>query len=62
MAPGISPGKTWEGFVVGVVGGVLTTWLALNEEPIGIDGWEAFVLGGVIVLAASRRATSSSRW
>jgi phosphatidate cytidylyltransferase len=52
MAPAISPGKTWEGFVAGVVGGVLTTWLALNGEPIGIDGWEAFVLGGAIVLAA----------
>jgi len=25
MAPGISPGKTWEGFVAGAVGGVLTT-------------------------------------
>ena len=52
MAPAISPGKTWEGFLAGVVGGVLTTWLALNREPIGIDGWEAFALGGVIVLAA----------
>ena len=52
MAPGISPGKTWEGFVGRLVGGVLTTWLALNEEPIAIDGWEAFVFGGVIVLAA----------
>src|SRR5262245_13703653 len=52
MAPDISPGKTWEGFVSGVVGGVLTTWLALNGEPIGVDGWEAFALGGAIVLAA----------
>ncbi len=52
MAPGISPGKTWEGFVVGAAAGILTTWLALNGEPISIDGWEAFVLGGAIVLAA----------
>jgi phosphatidate cytidylyltransferase len=52
MAPGISPGKTWEGFVAGIVGGVLATYLALNQEPIEIDGWEAFFLGGVIVLAA----------
>jgi phosphatidate cytidylyltransferase len=52
MAPAISPGKTWEGFVAGVVGGVLTTYLALNEEPIEIDGWEAFFLGGVIVIAS----------
>jgi phosphatidate cytidylyltransferase len=52
MAPAISPGKTWEGFLAGVAGGVLTTWLALNGEPIGIDGWEAFTLGGAIVFAA----------
>ncbi|MGH3039080.1 MAG: phosphatidate cytidylyltransferase [Gaiellaceae bacterium] len=52
MAPGISPGKTWEGFLIGAIAGVVTTWLALNDEPIAIDGWEAFVLGGVIVLAA----------
>jgi phosphatidate cytidylyltransferase len=52
MAPAVSPGKTWEGFLAGAAGGVVTTWLALNDEPIGIDGWEAFVLGGAIVLAA----------
>jgi phosphatidate cytidylyltransferase len=52
MAPGISPGKTWEGFVAGAVGGVLTTWLALYREPIGVDGWQAFTLGAVIVLTA----------
>jgi phosphatidate cytidylyltransferase len=52
LAPGISPGKTWEGFAAGMVGGVLTTWLALNDEPIDIDGWETFLLGAAIVLAA----------
>jgi phosphatidate cytidylyltransferase len=52
MAPGISPGKTWEGFAAGAVGGVLTTWLALYREPVGVDGWQAFTLGAVIVLTA----------
>jgi phosphatidate cytidylyltransferase len=52
MAPAISPGKTWEGFVAGLVGGVLTPWIAFNKEPIPIDGWEAFAFGGVVVLAA----------
>ena len=52
MAPAISPGKTWEGFLAGLVGGVLTPWIAFNQEPIPIDGWEAFAFGGVIVLAA----------
>jgi phosphatidate cytidylyltransferase len=52
LAPAISPGKTWEGLVFGVGGGILTTWLALNDEPTSIVGWESFLLGGVIVLAA----------
>ena len=52
LAPAISPGKTWEGLVCGIAGGVLTTWLVLNDEPIEIVGWESFVLGGVIVVAA----------
>jgi phosphatidate cytidylyltransferase len=52
LAPAISPGKTLEGFLFGVAGGILTTWLALNDEPIAIVGWESFLLGGVIVLAA----------
>jgi phosphatidate cytidylyltransferase len=51
MAPAISPGKTWEGFVIGAIAGVVTTWLALNDDHAGIIGWEAFVLGAVIVLA-----------
>ena len=34
MAPGISPGKTWEGFVAGAALGVLTTWFALYEQDV----------------------------
>jgi phosphatidate cytidylyltransferase len=52
LAPAISPGKTWEGLVFGVAGGILTTWLALNEESEHVVGWETFLLGGVIVVAA----------
>jgi phosphatidate cytidylyltransferase len=51
MAPGISPGKTWEGFVIGAIAGVVTTWFALYEDHTVIVGWKAFLLGGVIVLA-----------
>jgi phosphatidate cytidylyltransferase len=51
LAPGISPGKTWEGLLFGVAGGVLTTWLALNDYALEVVGWEAFALGGVIMLA-----------
>ena len=52
MSPVVSPGKTWEGFIAGVVGGVLTTWIALYEEDLFTESWEPFVFGGVIVLAA----------
>jgi phosphatidate cytidylyltransferase len=52
MAPAISPGKTWEGFVFGLIGGLVTPWIAFNQEPIPIDAWEAFVFGGAVVLAS----------
>lgn len=52
MAPGISPGKTWEGFVAGAALGVLTTWFALYEQDVLDDTWRPFVVGGIIVLAA----------
>ena len=46
------PGKaSWRG----VVGGILTTWIALYEQPVLTDGWEPFVLGAAIVLAADDR-------
>ncbi|HUC34209.1 MAG TPA: phosphatidate cytidylyltransferase, partial [Gaiellaceae bacterium] len=53
MSPVVSPGKTWEGFVVGAVAGVLTTFVALYKEVIFDDTWRALVLGAVIVAAAT---------
>jgi phosphatidate cytidylyltransferase len=53
MTPVMSPGKTWEGFTTGVVGGVLTTWIALYDEPVFSEPWHSFALGAVIVLAAT---------
>jgi phosphatidate cytidylyltransferase len=53
MTPVVSPGKTWEGFIVGSVAGVLTTWVWLYEESFLSDGWHAFLLGGVVVIAAA---------
>jgi len=52
MAPGISPGKTWEGFVAGAALGIMTTWFALYEQDVLEDTWRPFVVGGIIVLAA----------
>jgi phosphatidate cytidylyltransferase len=53
MTPVVSPGKTWEGFIVGSVAGVLTTWVWLYEEAYLSDGWHSFLLGGVIVISAA---------
>jgi phosphatidate cytidylyltransferase len=53
MSPVVSPGKTWEGFVVGAVAGVLTTFVALYKEVIFVETWRALVLGAVIVAAAT---------
>jgi phosphatidate cytidylyltransferase len=53
MSPAVSPGKTWEGFVVGSIAGVLTTWVWLYEENFLSDGWHSFVLGAVIVVSAA---------
>jgi phosphatidate cytidylyltransferase len=53
MSPVVSPGKTWEGFVVGAIAGVLTTFVALYKEAIFADTWRALALGAVIVAAAT---------
>jgi phosphatidate cytidylyltransferase len=53
LAPATSPGKTWEGFVVGTLATILVVFFALYEErndflPI----WQAVVLGLVIAATA----------
>lgn len=53
MAPTLSPGKTWEGFVIGSIAGVFVSFVALYDtRHTYLRVWEALVLGGVIVLAA----------
>ena len=52
LVPRLSPGKTWEGFVGGALGGVFATWVANYREGY-LDNWEAIVLGLAIVLAAT---------
>jgi phosphatidate cytidylyltransferase len=54
LAPVMSPGKTWEGFLAGTVAAVAVAFFALYEdrdEFLAI--WEAIVLGVAIALAAA---------
>ena len=51
LAPTISPGKTWEGFVAGSVAAIFVSWIALYETGF-MDGYRSIVLGAVIALTA----------
>jgi phosphatidate cytidylyltransferase len=51
LAPNVSPGKTWEGFLAGSAACVFVAWVSLYETGY-VSGWRSFVLGGVIALAA----------
>jgi phosphatidate cytidylyltransferase len=53
LAPRLSPGKTWEGFVVGSLAGVFVSFVALYDSRTDyLRIWQAVVLGIVVVLAA----------
>ncbi len=53
LAPRLSPGKTWEGFVVGSLAGVFVSFVALYDSRGDyLHIWQAVVLGVVVVLAA----------
>jgi phosphatidate cytidylyltransferase len=51
LAPAISPGKTWEGFVAGSAAAIFVTWTALYKTGF-VDGYRSIVLGAVIAVAA----------
>jgi phosphatidate cytidylyltransferase len=52
LAPVISPGKSWEGFVAGTLAAVAVTFFALYEQDVITTG-ESLVLGLAIALAAT---------
>ena len=52
MAPAISPGKSWEGFVGGTIAAVAVAFFALYEQDVVTTG-ESLVLGLAIALAAT---------
>jgi phosphatidate cytidylyltransferase len=52
LAPRLSPGKTWEGLVIGGVAGIFVSFIALYDTRHHyLAVWEAVVLGVVLVLA-----------
>lgn len=54
LAPSLSPGKTWEGFLVGSVAGTFVSFVALYDtRHTYLTSWQAVVLGLVVVLAAA---------
>src|SRR6266446_1502935 len=54
LAPSLSPGKTWEGFIVGSLAGVFVSFIALYDtRHTYLTSWQAVVLGLVVVLAAA---------
>jgi len=53
MAPTVSPGKTWEGFVIGSIAGVFVAFVTLYDtRHTFLPVWQALLLGLVVVLAA----------
>jgi phosphatidate cytidylyltransferase len=52
LAPVISPGKSWEGFVAGTLAAVAVTFFALYEQDVMTTG-ESLVLGLAVALAAT---------
>ncbi len=51
MTPVMSPGKTWEGFVLGALAGLGAAFVVLYDTVY--DGWRSLAIGGAIVLAAT---------
>jgi phosphatidate cytidylyltransferase len=52
MAPAISPGKTWEGFVAGTLVAMAVAFFSLYEQNFLTNG-EALVLGAAVAVAAT---------
>src|SRR5581483_876639 len=52
LAPTLSPGKTWEGFIIGSIAGIFTSFVALYDtRHTYLHVWKAILLGVVVILA-----------
>jgi phosphatidate cytidylyltransferase len=52
LAPQISPGKSWEGFVGGAIAATAVAFFAMYDQDF-LSSWEALVLGATIAIAAT---------
>jgi phosphatidate cytidylyltransferase len=52
LAPSLSPGKTWEGFVAGTVAAIVVAFFALYEQDF-LSIPESIVLGAAVALAGA---------
>jgi phosphatidate cytidylyltransferase len=52
LAPSISPGKSWEGFVGGTVAGVLVAFFCLYDQGV-LEIWESLVFGLVVAISST---------
>jgi len=54
LAPSLSPGKTWEGFVAGTAAAIAATFFTLYDDRLEfLTIWQAVVLGLAIALAGA---------
>ncbi|MDX6486324.1 MAG: phosphatidate cytidylyltransferase, partial [Gaiellaceae bacterium] len=54
LAPTLSPGKTWEGFLVGSAVGIFVAFVALySDRDHYLEIWQAILLGLAVVVAAA---------
>jgi phosphatidate cytidylyltransferase len=51
IAPLISPNKTFEGLVAGIVGATMAFWFAGLYQD-WLSGWDALLIGGLVAIAA----------
>lgn len=52
LAPALSPGKTWEGFVAGSLAAIAVVFFAFYSDQDFLPIWQALLLGAAIALAA----------
>ena len=65
MAPGISPGKTWEGTAGGLVGAVIVATALGTYTPLDLPVWQAMVTGvilGVVAPTGDLLESKIKRW